>query len=259
VAPESIEDAKLASLDEPASVVLAPLPEKEFLPKSDPPPLDPLAEKSIVLPTPEIQVKDSLPRVGGGRPATSARPHPETGIPAQQKLCGQLIEMFGPSGWIIKSEVADEDISTRTDIVLEHPDSEPFFIEVKNLNARQIFWSERQIQMAETKGSRYCIALIVGASQSVQWILNPLETLKPLPKAVGWSWKTRSPSGEFDDSWRPKDSPPNGVANSFKAVVTILPGFLDVLPEGIEYLKTVLTCETGNSEPSSLNSVVGPK
>lgn len=242
VAPESIEDAKLASIDEPESVAFPPLPEEKLLPNSDSPPPDRIPEESEETPSLEVNLNKFPSREKAGRPATSARPHPETGIPAQEKLHERLVEKFGPSGWIINSEVADEGISTRTDIVLEHPNFEPFFIEVKNLNARQIYWSERQIEMAETKGSRYCIALVEGTPQSVRWILNPLEILKPLPKRVGWSWKTRSSSGEFDDSWHPKDSPPSGVADSFKAVITILPDFREGLPEGIDYLEAVLIC-----------------
>ncbi len=248
VAPESIEDAKLAVLDEADFEAIGTLPGNVVRPDNDHRPSTPRSEKTV--PDRPFETQREGVQAPPAMPLTSARPHPELGIPAQEKLRDQLEERYGPEGWTVRSEVPDDEIGTRTDIVLEHPEIGQFYIEAKNLNARQIYWSERQVEMSRSKGRHYCIALVIEDGQTVRWIFDPLISLKTLSRKVVWNWRARPTEGEFDDSWRPTESPPMGEADSYKAVVTIPPSFRDALPEGIEHLATMLSLESGPASVS---------
>jgi hypothetical protein len=253
VAPETVEDV-IRQIEQvsvpsaaPAPLVLVPdtVPDPVLGPSvsatSVPLPTSPPAALGISVPDTAGQSSGSADRktevsAKSKQPSSSAKPHPETGIPAQNRLLNDLRDRFEGQGWQISSEVGDDETGSRTDIVMKHVETREVFIEVKSLNASDIFWSDLQIRTAQRRPARYFMALMIGDEVDVSWLFDPLHELACLPRKISWRWNDLPERGDLDEQWQPTSSPPHQQAEHYKVVVTVPQSFSESLPKGLEVL-----------------------
>ena len=248
VAPETVEEARKS--------VVAPSPqpsmEKPLVPPTpldqphSAPPILPPSSSGPVAPPP--QPSDAPLR---RKEPVATRPHPETGLPAQEWLRAKLNSILAPKGWSVSAgEVATDGSESRTDICLTSPSGAEYLVEAKRVEAGKVFWREKQIQSAQSHPGKYFIALLLPSgpeSYEVRWVCDPLSSFATLSPDVNWIWRDHAGTGGFAPDWLPKAEPPCRAADSYKAVIKLHNEFVASLPSGIEVILSLIENGVGSA------------
>ena len=234
VAPETVTEAQHAA-SEFLKVRIADFPintSEQIIPPPNPP-VPPSLVGPMHPPSPTV-LNDPSPS------QLPTRPHPETGLPAQEWLRRSLAKALQPADWQVSAgEVIVEEGGSRIDIRLQPATGEPFYIEAKHTSAGTVYWSKLQIETARNNAGRYFVALLHGTSEEtyeVRWVFDPLNDFGELPRGISWTWGVRRGAAGIGPYWEPLEPPPMLPADGFKAVIMVGPTFLAQLPFGIEAL-----------------------
>jgi hypothetical protein len=131
-----------------------------------------------------------------GRVTQSRR---EKGEDAENWIRSAISDLLSVSDWVVSSQSERDRLNRESDIVLSHPNFGKYHIEVKHVEAGEIFWSEREVSKAKDHKDKYWMVVAqpgyAEKDQNIIWLWDPLEDLINLPKRGRWVWRC-----ETDDS-----------------------------------------------------------
>ena len=232
VALEQSETGRVTSPPLPPTV---PAPTEPLRPPVCPGPQSPVAPPTKLVVPPQysdIHLPERTQTVPRRRDHTDA-------LDAQEWLRTELKALLRVTVW----EVSDGERiigQSRVDIVLLGT-SEPYLIEVKQIERGKVYWRQEQIETAREQGrlhpGHYIVALVSSSStdtHEVRWVFDPLSEFAVQRPGASWYWtELTAPSG-MDENWHPVDPPPCVEPDRYKAVITLSQDFIENCPSGIE-------------------------
>lgn len=170
----------------------------------------------------------------------------EKGKDAEKWIRSAITNLLRPTDWEVSNQPERDHLNRESDIVLSHPKFREYHIEVKHVEAGEIFWSEREVCKAKAHKGKYWMVVARPKyrerNQDIIWIWDPLEDLINLPRHGRWLWR-----GETDDldaeisDWDVPFPRKKQDAASFVFVVKVSNHFFDnhcpSTPKGLNRLK----------------------
>jgi hypothetical protein len=154
------------------------------------------------------------------------------GEDAENWVRSSMSDLLSISEWVVSSQPERDHLNRESDIVLSHPTLGKYHIEVKHVEAGEIFWSEREVSKAKDHKHKYWMVLVrpkyTENDQNIIWLWDPLEDLQNLPRHGKWIWRT-----EIDDSkieitgWDVPTLRKKEDATHFTFVINVSNEFLD--------------------------------
>jgi hypothetical protein len=144
----------------------------------------------------------------------------------------KISDLLSTSDWTVSSQPERDHLKRESDIVLSHPNFGKYHIEVKHVEAGEIFWSEREVSKAKDHEMKYWMVLMrpgyAVIDKNIIWLWDPLEELSNLPRYGKWIWRT-----EIDDleteitGWNVPTLRKWEDATNFTFVINVSNEFLD--------------------------------
>ena len=154
------------------------------------------------------------------------------GEDAENWIRSAISDLLSVSDWVVSSQSERDRFNRESDIVLSHPRFGKYHIEVKHVEAGEIFWSEREVSKAKDHKGKYWMVVVRPGykerDQNVIWLWNPLEDLINLPRRSRWVWR-----GEIDDfdaeisGWGVPSPRKKQEATNFAFVIKVSDDFFD--------------------------------
>ena len=146
-----------------------------------------------------------------------------------------ISDLLSVSDWVVSSRSERDHLNRESDIVLSHPNFGKYHIEVKHVEAGEIFWSEREVSKAEDHEDKYWMVVLrpgyaAGNGNNIIWFWNPLEDFKELPRHGRWFWKTETDDPKIEIlGWDVPTPRKRQDATYFTFVIKVRNEFLDNL------------------------------
>ena len=136
------------------------------------------------------------------------------------------------SDWAVSSGPERDHLNRESDIVLSHPTFGKYHIEVKHVEAGEIFWSEREVSKAKDNKDKYWMVVVrpgyAEDSKKIIWFWDPLEDLQNLPRRGKWFWKKEIDGPEIAiTGWDVPTPRKREDATYFTFVIKVSNEFLD--------------------------------
>ena len=154
------------------------------------------------------------------------------GEDAENWVRSSISDLLSISDWAVSSKSERDHLKRESDIVLSHPTFGKYHIEVKHVEAGEIFWSEREVSKAKDHKDKYWMVVVrPGYSENdnnIIWFWNPLEDFRDLPRRGKWFWKTETDDSEIEiRGWDVPTPRKREDATYFTFVIKVSKEFLD--------------------------------
>jgi len=118
------------------------------------------------------------------------------GEDAEKWMRSRISDLLSISDWAVSSQSERDHLKRESDIVLSHPTLGKYHIEVKHVEAGEIFWSELEVSKAIDHREKYWMVVVrpgyAGKDQNIIWFWDPLEDLQNLSRRGRWFWRTET-------------------------------------------------------------------
>lgn len=156
----------------------------------------------------------------------------QKGEDAENFVRSAISDLLSVSEWVVSSQSERDHLNRESDIVLSHPNFGKYHIEVKHVEAGEIFWSEREVSKAKDhKGKYWMIVVRPGYAEkdrNIIWLWEPLEDLLNLPRSGRWFWRSETDDPEAEISGWDVPSPRRKQdATHFTFVIKVSNEFFD--------------------------------
>ncbi len=173
----------------------------------------------------ERQTRETTP---SGTVSQSRR---KKGENAEHWIRSSISDLLSVSDWAVSSQSERDHLNRESDIVLSHPNFGKYHIEVKHVEAGEIFWSEREVSKAEDHRDKYWMVVVrpgyAGNDKNIIWFWNPLEDFKDLPRHGRWFWRTETDDPEIEiTGWNVPSPRKKQDATHFNFVIKVSNEFL---------------------------------
>jgi hypothetical protein len=154
------------------------------------------------------------------------------GEDAENWIRSRISDLLSISNWAVSSQSERDHLNRESDIVLSHPTFGKYHIEVKHVEAGEIFWSEREVSKAKDNKDNYWMVVArpgyAEDSKKIIWFWDPLEDLQNLPRRGKWFWRKETDDPEIAiTGWDVPAPRKREDATYFTFVIKVSNKFLD--------------------------------
>lgn len=123
------------------------------------------------------------------------------GEKAENWVRSRISDLLSISDWSVSSQSERDHLNRESDVVLSHPTFGKYHIEVKHVEADEIFWSEREVSKAKDHKDKYWMVVVQPGyaenDKNIIWFWNPLEDFRNLPRRGKWFWRIETDDPEI--------------------------------------------------------------
>jgi len=190
-------------------------------------------EPTEELPWSEVISEPKKKRTGATTPSSPVnQSRRDKGENAENWMRIRISDLLSTSEWVVSGQPERDHLKRESDIVLSHPNLGKYHIEVKHVEAGEIFWSEGEVSKAKDHKIKYWMVLVrpgyAENDQNIIWLWDPLLDLQNLPRRGKWIWRTETDDSEIKiTGWDVPTPRKRDDATHFTFVINVSNEFLD--------------------------------